>query len=78
MVDRNRVGRVLIGQDDTGVSFCECSPIHVSLIHAATSLQVLKSMLVLWVVQEHLDLVVRFYVLQDDGMALFTSMVFME
>ena len=78
VVDRHRVNCVLIGQDDASVSSCECSPVHVALIHAATPLQVLEPVLVLWVVQEHLDLVVGLYVLQDDGVALLTSMVLVE
>ena len=78
VVDCHRVDCVFIGQNDAGVRGCKCSPVHVALIHATTSLQVLKSVLVLWVVQEHLDLVVRLYILQDDGVALLTAVVLVE
>ena len=78
VVDRHRINRVLIGQDDAGVGGRERSPVHVALIHAAAPLQVLEPVLVLWVVQEHLDLVVGLYVLQDDGVALLTSVVLVE
>lgn len=63
VVDCYGVDCVFIGQDDAGVRGCKCSPVHVALIHAATSLQILKSVLVLWVMQEHLDLVIRLYIL---------------
>ena len=35
-------------------------------------------MLVLWVVQEHLNLIVRLYVLQDYGVSLLTTMILMK
>ena len=78
VVDRHRINSILICQDDACVSVFERSPFHVALIHAATPLQVLEPVLVLWVVQEHLYLVVRLYVLQDDGVALFTSMILVK
>lgn len=78
MVDRHGVHCVLVRQDDARFRTFESCSAHVGLVHAVGALEVLDQVLVLRVVQQHLDLVVGGDVLQDDGVAFSTAVVLVE
>ena len=78
MVDSYRVNRVLVRQDDARFSRFEGRSAHIHLAHARAALQVLDQVLVLGVVQKHLNLTIRFNILQYDGMSLLAPMVDMK